>query len=75
MAFWQRPVVGYSFCFLPDENEMTYQWAVSEYQKAVYGDQYIPTVIITDNDAGLRNALSRTTDIDISATIERLEGL
>ena len=48
------------FCFLPDENEMTYQWAVSEYQKAVYGDQYISSVIITDNDAGLRNTLSRT---------------
>ena len=48
------------FCFLPDENEITYQWAVSELQKAVYGDRFTPTIIVTDNDASLRNALLTT---------------
>ena len=46
------------FCFLPSEEEITYQWTVSEFQKAVYGDQHKPAIIITDNDAGLRNAIS-----------------
>lgn len=45
------------FCFLPDENEITYQWAVAEFQKAVYGELK-PGVILTDNDASLRNAIA-----------------
>jgi hypothetical protein len=46
------------FCFLPSEEEAIYQWVVSEFQKAVYGDQFKPTIIITDDDTGLRKALS-----------------
>jgi len=30
------------FCFLPSEKEIIYQWAVTEFQKAVYGDQFNP---------------------------------
>jgi hypothetical protein len=46
------------FCFLPSEEETTYQWAVREFQKAVYGDRFKPTIIVTDNDTGLRNSIS-----------------
>jgi hypothetical protein len=46
------------FCFLLSKEETTYQWAVREFQKAVYGDQFKPTIIVTDNDTGLRNSIS-----------------
>jgi histone-lysine N-methyltransferase SETD2 len=31
---------------------------VREFQKAVYGDRFKPTIIVTDNDTGLRNSIS-----------------
>jgi len=39
-------------------HQTVYQWAVIEFPKAVNGDQFKPAIIITDNDAGLRNDIS-----------------
>src|SRR5271156_1957242 len=46
------------FAFMSSESEAMYQWVLSQFQSHVQGDQLIPTIIITDNEGALLNALS-----------------
>jgi hypothetical protein len=49
-----------AFCFLPDEKDPSYIWALDQFDHFILGDSlFRPKVVLTDNEKALKNGLTK----------------